>query len=91
MARNPLPYTTKNNLSSYLSLRKAEKQAEKGDRVLIREVEDELADYCDVTRDTIVMIKRGLNQPSLSVALKICEYFNVSVEEIFSLVVSETD
>ncbi|KZR57542.1 hypothetical protein A3781_19690 [Bacillus badius] len=54
-------------------------------QVLIRDVEEELAQYCDVTRDTILMIKRGVNQPSLAVALKIAEYFNVPVEEIFKL------
>lgn len=78
-------YTTSNNLKGYINLRKAEKVAESGNKVLIREIEEELADYCEVTRDTIVMIKRGLNQPSLAVALKIAEYFQVPLEEIFKL------
>ncbi|MGG6449281.1 helix-turn-helix transcriptional regulator [Pseudobacillus badius] len=79
-------YTTTNSLKHFITIRKAEKIAEKnGMQVLIRDVEEELAQYCDVTRDTILMIKRGVNQPSLAVALKIAEYFNVPVEEIFKL------
>ncbi|WP_102272519.1 helix-turn-helix transcriptional regulator [Cytobacillus massiliigabonensis] len=79
-------YSTTNTLRHYINIKKAEKVAEKnGLNVLIREVEQDLADYCQVTRDSILMIKRGVNQPSLPVALKIAEYFQVPVEEIFKL------
>lgn len=79
-------YTTVNNLKHYITIKKAEKVAEKGGmQVLIRDIENELADYCQVTRDTILMLKRQVNQPSLAVALKIAEYFGVPVEEIFKL------
>lgn len=83
-------YTTKNDLKFHVTLKKAERIAEKGGtQVLIRDIEEELAEYCQVTRDTILMIKRGVNQPSLAVALKIAEYFNKPVEDIFKLVDSE--
>lgn len=79
-------YTTKNNLKHFITIKKAERVAEKGGiNVLVRDIEQELADYCQVSRDTILMIKRGVNQPSLAVAMKIAEYFGVPVEEIFKL------
>jgi DNA-binding XRE family transcriptional regulator len=85
--RNPkYDYTTKNNLKDFIALKKAEKVAETGgERILIRDIEEDIADYCNITRDAVVMVKRGLSQPSLAVALKIAEYFGVPVEEIFSL------
>jgi len=87
MARTPLPYTTENNLSRRLSLLQAKRISERGGaKVNISEIEKEVADYCGVSRDTIVMIKRGVNQPSLPLALKICEFFGAKVEDIFTLV-----
>jgi len=87
MARTPLPYTTKNDLGKRLALLQAKRISERGGmKVNISEVEQEVADYCGVSRDTIVMIKRGMNQPSLPLALKICEFFGAKVEDIFTLV-----
>lgn len=92
MARSPLPYKTENDLSRRLSLLQAKRIAEKGGaKVNISEVEQEVANYCGVSRDTIVMIKRGLNQPSLPLALKICEFFDAKVEDIFTLVNEEEE
>lgn len=86
MARTFLPYQAKNSLAIMLNKKKAQLMKERGGfRVLIREVEEDLAKYCCVTRDGIVAIKRGTTQPSLAVALKICEYFDCEVKEIFSL------
>lgn len=79
-------YTTTNLLKHYITIKKAEMIAESGGKqILIRDVENDLADHCQVSRDTILMLKRGVNQPSLAVAMKIAEYFNVPVEEIFKL------
>ncbi|MCY7861097.1 helix-turn-helix domain-containing protein [Bacillus licheniformis] len=79
-------YTTENTLAHYILIRKAEMVAEKGGmEVLIRDVENDLADFCDITRDSILRIKQGKQQPALAVALKIAEYFGVPVEEIFKL------
>ena len=87
MARTPLPYTTTNNLTRRLALLQAKRISERGGmKVNISEVEQELAAYCGVSRDTIIMIKRGVNQPSLPLALKICEFFGAKVEDIFTLV-----
>ena len=90
MARVPLPYTTQNNLTHEISMKRANLIAEKnGIKVNIRDVEEELAEYCSISRDAIVLIKRGINQPSLAVALKISEYFGKDVREIFGLVHDE--
>lgn len=81
-----LPYKTSNNLGKKLMLMQASKIAEKGGiKVNVAQVEQEVADFCSVSRDTIVMIKRGLNQPSLPLALKIAKYFETTVEDIFKL------
>jgi len=86
-ANHRYTYTTTNFLKHYVTIKRAEMTAEKGGyTVLIREIEADLAKYCKVSRDTISMIKRKANQPSLPLALKIAEYFNVHVEDIFKLV-----
>ena len=44
-----------------------------------------LATEMDVSRQTINAIETGKYDPSLELALKLAEYFETSVEEIFSL------
>lgn len=43
----------------------------------------ELATAVDVTRQTIIAIEKGNYVPSVLLALKIAEYFNVPVEKVF--------
>ena len=45
----------------------------------------DLAQFCDVSENTIRRIANGSYIPKLSTAMKICFYFNTSVEEIFLL------
>jgi putative transcriptional regulator len=45
----------------------------------------ELAEEMDVSRQTINAIETGKYDPSLELALKLAEYFETSVEEVFSL------
>jgi putative transcriptional regulator len=45
----------------------------------------ELATEMDVSRQTINAIETGKYNPSLELALKLAEYFETSVEEIFNL------
>lgn len=95
MARTPLPYTVINNLDQLFRIEQGKRLMETGDKVKIRDIEEELASYCGVARDSIVGIKRGLSLPSLPVGMKIAEFFNLKVEDIFKLVLngekSETD
>ena len=50
----------------------------------------DLADAIGVTRKTISTIEVGRFVPSTTIAMKIADHFNVPVEEIFTLVKSET-
>jgi transcriptional regulator with XRE-family HTH domain len=80
MAKIQLPYEVNNRLSELIKDKAREKH--KG----IKEIEDEIKDYCGLNqRDTIVKYKSGQIDPSLPVAMKICEYFGTSFEEIFEL------
>lgn len=45
----------------------------------------ELAEEMDVSRQTINAIETGKYNPSLELALKIAEFFETTVEEIFEL------
>ena len=45
----------------------------------------DLAAEMDVSRQTINAIETGKYDPSLELALKLAEYFDTSVEEIFML------
>ena len=45
----------------------------------------DLAAQMDVSRQTINAIETGKYDPSLELALKLAEYFDTSVEEIFML------
>jgi putative transcriptional regulator len=47
--------------------------------------QQELADRCDCTRQTIIMLEQGRYVPSLSLALKIARTFEKNVEEVFVL------
>lgn len=85
MARTPLPYTVTNNLDQLFRIEQGKRLMETGDKVKIRDIEEELASYCSVARDSIVGIKRGLSLPSLPVGMKIAEYFKLKVEDIFKL------
>lgn len=45
--------------------------------------QEELAKAIGVTRQTIIAIEKGNYNPSLELAFKIAEYFEVSIEDIF--------
>lgn len=47
--------------------------------------QEELATAVGVTRKTINTIENGIYTPSTTLAIKIARYFNVSVEDIFTL------
>lgn len=44
-----------------------------------------LADFLQVSRQTINAIETGKYNPSLELALEIADYFGLTVEEIFTL------
>jgi len=46
--------------------------------------QQELADRVNVSRQTIVAIEKGNYSPSLELAFKLAEVFNLSLDEIFT-------
>lgn len=47
--------------------------------------QEELAKAVGVTRQTIIAIEKGNYTPSVLLAIRIAEYFNVSVEQLFKV------
>ena len=45
--------------------------------------QEALADKLSVTRQTILAIEKGKYDPSLELAFKVAELFNVKIEDIF--------
>ena len=46
--------------------------------------QNDLADALSVSRQTINSIENGKLDPSLTLAIKLTRYFNVSIDEIFT-------
>ena len=46
--------------------------------------QNELAEVLSVSRQTINSIENGKFDPSLTLAIKLTRYFNVSIDEIFT-------
>lgn len=46
--------------------------------------QQQLADQVKVTRQTIVAIEKGKYSPSLELAFKIAQVFNIPLEQVFS-------
>lgn len=47
--------------------------------------QEEFAQAVGVTRQTVIAIEKGNYTPSVLLAIKIAQYFEVSVEEVFSI------
>lgn len=49
--------------------------------------QQDLADAVGVTRQTIFAIEKGRYTPSVALALKLARYFQVTVEELFTILI----
>lgn len=47
--------------------------------------QEECAEQVGVSRQTVIAIERGRYTPSVHLALRLAHYFQVSVEELFSI------
>ncbi|RMD02374.1 transcriptional regulator [Clostridium autoethanogenum] len=45
--------------------------------------QEELADLCNVTRQTIISLENGKYNPSIFLAYKIAKIFNMTIEQVF--------
>lgn len=85
MANIKLAYKVENNLDEYITKEVGKRMAKTGIKVLQVDIMNEIADYCGVGFENIKRIKRNVSQPSLGVALKIADYFDEKVENIFKI------
>lgn len=74
-----------NNLDNLINKEIGKRMSENGENVLKSDIIQEIANYCNVGWENINRVKRGIVTPSLPVALKIAEFFNVKVEDIFKI------
>ena len=86
MAKVPLPYRVGNKLADFIAMERAKRTLASETQVLLSEIENELADYCSLSKDGIKAIKNLKSSTSLPVALKIAKYFDVTITEIFPLI-----
>lgn len=85
MANKKLSYDVKNNLDYYLTIELGNRMARTGIRYFKENVMEDVAKHADVGVDNIKRITKNISQPSLGVALKIANYFDVKVEDIFKI------
>jgi DNA-binding XRE family transcriptional regulator len=86
MAKTELSYSIDSCLDNYINREVGKRMSVNGGiKVTKKDIIAELAKYCGLTWEGINRIKRGMSLPSLPVALKIAEYFNENVENIFKL------
>jgi putative transcriptional regulator len=45
--------------------------------------QEDLAEAIGITRQTIIAVEKGKYNPSLQLAFKIANYFNVKIEDVF--------
>jgi len=77
--------TVKNSLDSFINREIGKRMANSGIKVNKGDIMNEVANHCDVGVENIKRINRNVAQPSLKVALKIADYFNEKVENIFKI------
>ncbi|MFP3726527.1 helix-turn-helix domain-containing protein [Priestia filamentosa] len=86
------PHKLVNYVSSCIAQYKLVKQSEDlTKRITLKSVEEELAEYCLISRNMVVAIKRNQRQPSLETAILIAQFFNQPMESIFVLKKNETE
>ncbi|PFE58564.1 transcriptional regulator [Bacillus cereus] len=47
--------------------------------------QEQLASAVNITRQSLIAIEKNKYNPSLELALKLCEYFDCKVEDLFRL------
>ncbi|MDS7057163.1 hypothetical protein NXG04_07675 [Klebsiella pneumoniae] len=78
-------FSVKNNLDSYIVREVGRVMSETGTRTTKTKIMEELASHSGVGLESIRLINRNVSQPSLVVSLRIADYFNTKVENIFEV------
>ena len=75
----------KNNIKNKIIILRATKEIESGEKVTLKEVFLEISNYVGCTYENIAQLYKGNNGGSLYLALKLSEFFNCKVEDLFYL------
>ena len=87
MSKHEFNYKVDNNLDNYINREIGRRMVNNGGiKVLKTDIIAEIAEHCEVGWENINRVKRGVVTPSLPVAMKIVDYFDVKIEDIFKIV-----
>ncbi|UUV46836.1 hypothetical protein [Bacillus phage vB_BanS-Thrax4] len=78
-------YQITNKLDSYIVRETGRRMAESGERVTKGKIMEEIAVHSGVGLESVKLINRNVSQPSLVVALRMADYFDTRVENIFDV------
>lgn len=70
-------------LKYLIAMKQLDMQGAKNKKITVKEIEEDIASFCGVSKDMITSIKIERTMPSLTVALKLAQYFKCSVDDIF--------
>jgi DNA-binding XRE family transcriptional regulator len=87
MPGKTLPYDVDNNLSKFIRMYHAQLIMSHGtdSRIMVSEIEKEIAEYCGITLHTLKAYRHGRCLPSLPCALMFAQFFETDVTNIFPL------
>ncbi|QIW89759.1 HTH domain-containing XRE family protein [Bacillus phage Izhevsk] len=78
-------YQITNKLDSYIVRETGRRMAETGAKVTKGKIMEEIAVHSGVGLESVKLINRNVSQPSLVVALRMADYFDTKVENIFDV------
>jgi DNA-binding XRE family transcriptional regulator len=84
MKKPSAQFKVENNLDKYVKELQSNFRIN-GKRRNLKQVQEVIGAYCNVTWYNIDSIRLGKSVPTLPVALKIAEYFGVKIEDIFEI------
>lgn len=76
-----LPYSATNRVDEFLKMEKKKR----GGEAKLKDIESELAEYCEISINGIRRIKRGLCYPSIETSFRIAKFFGVKLKDLFEL------
>lgn len=86
MGKKRTTFKVESNVDNLINMEIGKRMSISGEKILKSNVIKEIAEFAGTGQDNMTMIKRGVVTPSLPVALKIAEYFNLKVEDVFKIV-----
>ncbi|UGO46140.1 helix-turn-helix domain-containing protein [Bacillus phage vB_BanS_Chewbecca] len=78
-------FQVSNKLDSYIVRETGRRMAETGEKATKGQIMNEIAIHSGVGLESVKLINRNVSQPSLVVALRMADYFDTKVENIFNV------